>query len=103
MGGELVYSATLFSEGLAVAAHRFNRVIIRGSRCKICHKHAVDHMREILVPTVKRFCLVTQVLWIRSVVHHRVLNRAAASVGRPSDNGGIIRRRFQFWSFYNVI
>jgi hypothetical protein len=28
-----------------------------------------------------------------------VLDQAAASVCRPSDNGGIIRRRFQFRSF----
>jgi len=31
-------------------------------------------------------------------MHHRVLDPAAAGVGRPLDNGVIIRSRFQFWS-----
>jgi hypothetical protein len=31
-------------------------------------------------------------------MHHRVLNPGAAGVGRPPDNGGFIRRRFQIWS-----
>ena len=97
--GEVVYSVALSSEGRAIAAHRFNHVVVRRSRRKVHHKHAVDHIREILIPPVRRFRPAIEVLGVRAVAHHRVLDQAAASVCRPSDNGGIIRRRFQFRSF----
>src|SRR4029077_12708658 len=86
---ELVYSITPTSEGRAVAAHRFNRVVVGRSRRKVRHIYAVDHVREILIPPVGRFCPATEVLGVRAVVHHRVLHQAAASIGRPPDNGGI--------------
>jgi hypothetical protein len=92
--GELVCT-TPSSEGCAVAAHRFNRVVVRRSRRKVSHRHAVDHVRETLIPPVDRFCLATEVFGIRAIVHHRVLDQAAASIGRPSDDGGFVGRRFQ--------
>src|ERR1017187_7409990 len=83
------------SEGRAIAAHRFNCVVVRRLRRKVHHRHAVDHVREILIPPIERFCPATEVLGVGAVVHYRVLDRAAASIGHPSDNGGMIRRRFQ--------
>src|ERR1039458_10385576 len=93
--GELVYGVTPSSERRAIAAHRFNRVVVSRPWRKVHHRHAVDHVREILIPSVERFCPATEVLGACAIVHHRVLDRAAASIGRPSDNSGIIRRRFQ--------
>lgn len=93
--GELLYGFTLSSEGSVIAAHRFNGVVVRRCRHKVYHIHAVNHVREILIPPVKRFCRAIEVLGVRAVVHQRVLNQGAASIGRPTDNGGIIRRRFQ--------
>jgi hypothetical protein len=90
--GELVYSVALSSEGCAIAAHRFNRVVVRRLGRKVHHRDAVDHVRQILIPPVKRFCLAIEVLGIRAVVHYRVLDQAAASICRPSDNDGFIRR-----------
>ena len=93
--GELVYSVPPSSEGRAIAAHRFNRVVVRRPRRKVHHRHAVDHVREISIPPIERFCPATEVLGVRAVVHQRVLDRVAASIGRPSDNGGISRRLLQ--------
>ena len=93
--GELVYSSTPSSEVRAIAPHRFNRVVVRGLRRKVHHRHAVDHVREILIPSVERFCLATEILRVRAVVHYRVLDCAGASISRPSDNGGIMRHPFQ--------
>src|SRR5439155_25510465 len=59
-GGELVYRVTPSSEGRAIAAHRFNRVVIRRSRRKVHHRHAVDHVVETLIPPVWRFCLAIE-------------------------------------------
>ena len=98
---ELVYSVALSSERRAIAAHRFNRVVIRRSRRKVHHRHAVDHVRETLIPPVGRFCPAVEVLGVRAVVHHRVLDQATASVCGPSDNGGFIRRRFREWMSHN--
>src|SRR5882724_1553147 len=95
-GGELVYSVTSSSEGRAIAAHRFNRVIVRRARRKFHHLHAVDHVGKIPIPPVDRFCLATEVLGVSAVMHHRVLDHAAASIGLPPDNGGIMRCRFKY-------
>src|SRR3982074_1688002 len=68
--GELVYSVALSSEGRAIAAHRFNRVVVRCSRRKVHHRDAMDHIRETLIPPVSRFCPAIEVLRVRAVVHH---------------------------------
>src|SRR6266576_1756945 len=72
--GELLYVFTLSSEGSIIAAHRFNGVVVRRRRHKIYHIHAVNHVREILIPPVKRFCRAIEVLGVGAVVHQRVLN-----------------------------
>lgn len=92
---ETVYRGTPSSELRAIAPHRFDRVVVRGLRRKVHHRDAVDHVREILIPSVERFCPAAEILRVRAVVHYRVLDCAGASISRPSDNGGIMRHRFQ--------
>jgi hypothetical protein len=100
--GELVYSAASSAQRRAIAAHRLNRIIVCCSRREVGHIHAVNHGRQILIPPIRRISLAIQFFWVRAVMHHRVLDQAAASVGRPSNNGGIIRRRFQCRSLNNL-
>jgi hypothetical protein len=101
-GGEVIYIA-LHAVQLAGSFHRVNAVIVGFPRLYVLQQHAEHRIGMVLIQPDVTLRSQVQVVRISPVLHKpKVLVRAARVVACPSDNGLVVPKQFEGWSFSNM-
>ena len=94
-GGELL-DRVLHTNAGAVGPHNVHRVAVGRARLKVVYTQPVSHIGQVRVPPIGRFRRLLEVLRVRPVLHGTVVEgRTPARIGSPSENGSMIRRRYE--------